>query len=385
VWIDLCPVPGGTPGAFQPATISAASETGGSVLYASTNTRGFFVTASPATVTATLDNAAGKFNWCAYGSDAPPQAEVLSGGGYKLHGTPPFTINGTITENTKTFGAGTCITSITDLTGNPDGIAAHDIAQATISGDASNTCPALTVVLTTTASGATTFTWYKNGSQVQSGTSTSYTVTATDSYTVQGKHAYCTGTASAAKVVTISSCCTGTTCPGCATPTLLLTGAGFTSSASYTINGIILSSPVTVTTCQKESYSTSNNTLGTADCRTAPGFAGHLFSWCAVMQFANVLCPPPWHVPLKEDYIKLGCEQGQSCYMSYTQYAGINGWELYPNADNNGSLFTTTHGYRIASQDTGSYMAENIGIYADRMSMSTGSSKAVGMPLRCVQ
>jgi hypothetical protein len=100
VWIDLCPVSGVTPSAFQTAVISAASATGNNVLYASTNTRGFFVTASPATVTATLSNADGKFNWCAYGSDAPPNVTAANGT-YTFKGTPPFILtaaNGTTAQ-----------------------------------------------------------------------------------------------------------------------------------------------------------------------------------------------------------------------------------------------------------------------------------------------
>jgi uncharacterized protein (TIGR02145 family) len=92
VWIDLCPVPGVTLGAFQDAVISAASATSGSVLYASTNTRGFFVTANPSTVTATLSNAVGKFNWCAYGSDYPPNV-TLENGTYTFKGTSSFLVS----------------------------------------------------------------------------------------------------------------------------------------------------------------------------------------------------------------------------------------------------------------------------------------------------
>jgi hypothetical protein len=221
VWIDLCPVSGVTPTTFQTAVISAASATGNNVIYSSTNTRGFFVTASPATVTATLSNASGKFNWCAYGSDAPPTAVINTGGGYTLKGTPPFTINGTLTENANTFGAGTCITSITDLTGNPDGNP-HAIPQATITGAASNTCPAVTVVLTAAAANAATFTWYKNGSQVQSGASSQYTVEATGTYTVQGVHANCTGTTSTGKPITVNAC---GNVPGCGTLALYQTSS----------------------------------------------------------------------------------------------------------------------------------------------------------------
>ncbi|MDR2362417.1 MAG: hypothetical protein LBD91_06770, partial [Prevotellaceae bacterium] len=87
-----------------------------------------------------------------------------------------------------------------------------DVAAAVISGNASNTCPAITVTLTATAAGATTFTWYRNGSQVQSSTSNAYTATSSGNYTVQGKNANCTGNTSALKVVTISAC---RDVPGC--------------------------------------------------------------------------------------------------------------------------------------------------------------------------
>jgi hypothetical protein len=261
---------------------------------------------------------------------------VLSGGGYKLHGTPPFTINGNLTVNANTFGAGTCITSITDLTGNPDGIA-HDIPQATISGAAANPCPATTAVLTAAAANATTFTWYKNGAQVQSGTSTSYTVTATDSYTVQGKNANCTGTVSTAKVVTISTCSNGTTVTGCTTPTLYLSGVGFSSSATYTNNGITISSPVTATTCQKTNYSGLSSGTFNADCRTNPTFQGDVLSWCMVKQYASILCPSPWHVPVESELRSfLDLQAGtQECT---TQYAGMNGWELNGHAMDGGLL-----------------------------------------------
>jgi hypothetical protein len=89
VWIDLCPVSGVTPSTFQSAVISAVSATGGSVDAASLNGRGFYVTSNPSTVTATLSNATGNFNWCAYGSDTSPNI-TANNGTYTLRGTPPF-------------------------------------------------------------------------------------------------------------------------------------------------------------------------------------------------------------------------------------------------------------------------------------------------------
>ena len=91
VWVDLCPVAGTSPGTFAKAVISGATATAGSIDAATLNGRGFYVTTNPSTVTATLSNATGQFNWCAYGSDFPPKV-TANNGAYTLYGTPPFTL-----------------------------------------------------------------------------------------------------------------------------------------------------------------------------------------------------------------------------------------------------------------------------------------------------
>jgi hypothetical protein len=118
VWVDLCPVSGTSPGTFAKAVISNPSATAGSIDPATLNGRGFYVTTSPSTITAVLDNATGTFNWCAYGSDFPPNARDNAGGGYDLKGSPPFLINGSIEWSDKTY-SGTEITALTDATGCP--------------------------------------------------------------------------------------------------------------------------------------------------------------------------------------------------------------------------------------------------------------------------
>jgi uncharacterized protein (TIGR02145 family) len=94
-----------------------------------TGYRGFWLETSgdsgSATVTATLSLAAGveHFNWCVYAFDYPPNAVLQADGTYQLRGSPPFTVNGDkLANGVKTFGAGTCITSVTDATDNPEGI-----------------------------------------------------------------------------------------------------------------------------------------------------------------------------------------------------------------------------------------------------------------------
>ena len=121
VWVDLCPVAGTSPGTFAKAEINAAAVAAGNITTVSGNTRGFYVTTNPSTVTATLSNATGQFNWCAYGSDFPPNAKDNSSGGYDLKGSLPFIVTtsaGTTEVNTTTYSGGT-ITALTDATGCP--------------------------------------------------------------------------------------------------------------------------------------------------------------------------------------------------------------------------------------------------------------------------
>jgi signal peptidase I len=119
VWVDFCPVSGVSPGTFAKAEISAVSVTSGT--YTDLNGRGFFVTASGTTVTATLSNAPNppdKFNWCAYGSDYPPNV-TANGGTYTLRGTPPFaliTANGATTQTVNGTTIATSAVTITPVT-----------------------------------------------------------------------------------------------------------------------------------------------------------------------------------------------------------------------------------------------------------------------------
>jgi uncharacterized protein (TIGR02145 family) len=127
IWVDFCPVSGTSPGIFAKAVISGATATSGNVT--DLNGRGFYVTANPTTVTATLTNApAGKFNWCAYGSDAPPKMLSNNNGTLTLGGTPPFVLSDASGVNTyavpgktvsvqSVIGAGVVPVYISDETG----------------------------------------------------------------------------------------------------------------------------------------------------------------------------------------------------------------------------------------------------------------------------
>jgi len=96
----------------------------------------------------------------------------------------------------------------------------------------------------------------------------------------------------------------------------------FYTDSEWTIegNGItqIWSDAVTAIACQKETFNGGYRDicghLGihnfSADCRSNPGFSGDLFSWCAVVRFADILCPYPWRVPTRADFRNLDIALG---------------------------------------------------------------------------
>jgi len=88
----------------------------------------------------------------------------------------------------------------------------------------------------------------------------------------------------------------------------------FHTTNEWTIvgNGItqIWSDAVTATNCQKTTFQAGSTGNFHADCRSNPGFLGDLFSWCAVVRFADQLCPYPWRVPTNEDFRDLDIAMG---------------------------------------------------------------------------
>jgi hypothetical protein len=195
VWVDYIKVNSNntTSGnSWTRAEISTVS--GGATSYDGSNRKGFWLegnasTNYSATLTAQLNITETKFNWCAYVSDYPPNA-TMANGTYTLKGTPPFTINGTITENGKKY-SGACITSLTDATACP-GIISYSAFSAGALGNGSwgsmgeflnvGGTP-LSIVSTTAASGGSgkiTYKWFKNNVEISGATATTYLPPKTD-------------------------------------------------------------------------------------------------------------------------------------------------------------------------------------------------------------
>jgi uncharacterized protein (TIGR02145 family) len=387
---------------WQPATIVGTVQASTGTI-SQQSARGFFLegaqTDFSATVTVALSGMPAQFNWCAFALDYPPNATLKAGGGYDLHGTPPFTItynNGSSTTTGETtFNAG-CITAITDLTGNPAGIVPDPPGIQLSAGNSSQTAtqgvvlPALKYA-TTNATGATltagsfpagvSGTWTANTYTI-SGTPTAagtfnYTVTTTNS---NG----CTN-ASATGTITVLP---GITYTGCTAPTLNLGEVGFTSNVTYSRNGLTISSPVTATYCAGRCSSFDGGSSGAykADCAPSvqSGFSGHLFSWCMVAQYASQLCPSPWRVPTKEDHCKLVNNSETTCTNAGSTFNGVVGY-AHTGSAASGSCVTGSYGFYWSSTENNGGNAYNLYFDSSGTYPQNLISKNNGFALRCVR
>ena len=81
----------------------------------------------------------------------------------------------------------------------------------------------------------------------------------------------------------------------------------FATDQIWTVGSQTWSDAVTATACNKINFGGGNfrKRNFNADCRSNPDYSGDLFSWCAVVRFQNELCPPPWRIPTRQDFIDL--------------------------------------------------------------------------------
>ena len=249
VIIDYVKVDGATTvGNWSRATVTYGTVTGDVSGNTVAGGQGFWIfpdkTAGSASVTAWLTLAGGveQFNWCAYALNVPPRAVLLTDGSYQLHGTKPFTVNGTTLGNTVSSFAGACMISFTDFTGNPAGI--FTAAPTVSTSNPDPRCDAGAVTLTATASGTTTantYTWTVGGAAETTTSSATYAPTvnaAGTTYSVTVTNAAGCTSAAATGTITVNalptslSLSSATICYGQSTT---LT-ASVTNAASYSID-----------------------------------------------------------------------------------------------------------------------------------------------------
>ncbi len=134
----------GNKGTWARAAINGAATVNNGT-YTAGNATGFYVTGKneqSATVTVKLGNVSGRFNWCAYATDYPPNIGAANSGVYTLRGTQSFVIGGNTISGKQYSGT---IATLTDATGCPGCIAFQNFKFSS-SNVSIPCCPNLTAV-----------------------------------------------------------------------------------------------------------------------------------------------------------------------------------------------------------------------------------------------
>ncbi len=242
-----------------------------------------------------------------------------------------------------------------------------------------------------------TYRWYSNETNSNSGgtlvgVTASYTPPST---TVGSLYYYC---------VVSNACGSATsnvsgvhTVGGCAPGSIDLGTVGFVSATTYTIGSQTWSAPVTASGCGTVSAFNggSSGNFKMVCSKNSNASYGDLFSWCLVIKHANTLCPAPWRVPTRQDFIDLdksfggtGENRNASSYVSFinTNYIGKWGGAYGGYADAGSLVLQSSRVYcwsQMESSADGGYslhLNSSGSIYPQ-----SNNSKYVGFTLRCVR
>jgi uncharacterized protein (TIGR02145 family) len=176
--------------------------------------------------------------------------------------------------------------------------------------------------VTATGTAPLSYQWYSNtannntsGVLIAGATSATYQV---PSNVIGAKYYYCivsnvagTATSNVSGLHTVYAAIPAPATTGCdaATPNwgASLGTVSFASTKEWVIGNQTWSDAVRASVCNNRTtaYWIKNTTVVSADCRNNPYATGHLFSWCAVVRYYNVLCPAPWRVPTRSDFYNL--------------------------------------------------------------------------------
>jgi uncharacterized protein (TIGR02145 family) len=132
------------------------------------------------------------------------------------------------------------------------------------------------------------------------------------------------------------------------------------------------------------------------DYRDNPGYKGTLFSWAAVYQYKDYLCPAPWRVPTKDDFIALdialggtGVPRGGGAATAATIAKYISDWGLQYNGwcDFAGIYLTGSKAFYWTLTDNASYRNEAyiLCVSTNEIDPSSSQFKDRGVTLRCVK
>jgi len=190
---------------------------------------------------------------------------------------------------------------------------------------------------------------------------------------------------------------------------------GFATSKTWKVDNQEWSDAVTATKCQKETFFGMSSGKNNADCRTNPNYSGDLFSWCAVYLFQKQLCPAPWRVPTKDDFVALDKALRETTTVVKTvreasgygfvereiterislksQYANLWGLVYGGSCNLDGSLANQSlRESRALYWSSSEYCADNgfrlnISRHGEQWQTSPDdwNRKSIGVPLRCVR
>ena len=176
---------------------------------------------------------------------------------------------------------------------------------------------------------------------------------------------------------------------------------GFTTTQTWMIsgNGITQewSAPVITSNCYKTNFCDQDGHGNfVADCRTQANKVerakyGDLFSWVAVVQYGDVLCPDEWRVPTREDFRDLDIALGGPGNKGYIprhvdkyliDWGGGHGdnWSRNGKQDYDYSASYWSQSESNARSGYGLYF-----ISAGHVDPQSSNLKNVGRTLRCVR
>lgn len=173
---------------------------------------------------------------------------------------------------------------------------------------------------------------------------------------------------------------------------------------SQTWSDVVMASGARKTDFDGGYYISEENYAWRADCRESTGH-GDLFSWQAIVDYKELLCPAPWRVPVKEDFWALdkalggpGEETGTTAYFDETmmsKYMSANRW----GGEYGGMAYDNQlwHGDESAIYATQNEAAQAFGAvlcYVHTLYLNSGTNavrpvgnepKYNGIQVRCVQ
>jgi uncharacterized protein (TIGR02145 family) len=315
----------------------------------------------------------------------------FNGGNWKASNTTNVTVNANATYTVKAASALGCESAAASAT-----VSMQAAPNVSLSASSTTVCSGTSVTLTATT-GADSYLF--NSGAWQASNTTTVIVNANATYTVKARSALGCESAEAKRTVSLTDpAICALSAMQCAPASLNLGTVGFTNSgATYNINGLIVSSPVTVTYCNnRTSYAANSTAPYRVDCAanyTDPEY-GSLISWCMVMQYADRLCPSPWRVPTRNDFCQIVNGSQSSCGNRYPSLVDPskdinenNGWVYGEYYYNNGSTTACICGYYWSStiKDAENAYIFDLSQCCGSIPGDHGHYKGAGLSLRCVQ